>query len=163
MKISESKEKTHIITILENILSSNIAIMSLYKDTATDEKSKEICEKSIEQCKKGIRNLYSIKHIVILRSMFNKIVSGKEPYFAMVGSICSYKDIKRWDNTKKGFQEFLTLEKEAQDKAKQEFEEMSKQKEFVKKAQEQGQQVEMVYDPETKKLKPVVVKEKSNA
>ena len=163
MKISELEEKIHITEILESILNSNIAMMKFYKDISTDEKSAEICEKSIEQCKKGIRTIYSIKHIEILRSLFNKIVSGKESYFAMVGSICSFDKIKKWDNTKKGFQEFISMEKEAQEKAKQEYEEKEKQKEFVKQAQEQGKEVEMVYDPQTKKMKPVIVEEKSNA
>lgn len=157
------EEKIHITTILNAILESNIALMNFYKEISTDDKSREICEKSIKQCKDGIRLIYKIKHIEILRSLFNKIVSGKEYYFAMVGSLCSYDKIKSWDTTKKGFQEFLKLEKEAQEQAKREFDEEKKQQELIKQAQLEGKNIEMIYDTQTKKMKPVIVEEKSNA
>ena len=81
----------------------------------------------------------------------------------MVGSLCSYDKIKSWDTTKKGFQEFLKLEKEAQEQAKREFDEEKKQQELIKQAQLEGKNVEMIYDTQTKKMKPVIVEEKSNA
>lgn len=163
MKISELEEKKYIVNILEQIMLSNIAIMELYKKTATNEESIKICEKSIKQSKQGIKMVRTINHIEILRSLFNRIVSGKEQYFVMVGSICSFKDIKKWDTTKKGFKEFISMEEQAQKEMQEELKNRREQQEFVQKAQEQGKNVEMVFDPQTKKMKPVIVEEKTNA
>ena len=159
MKINEQKEREYIIDILTNILRANISLMSFYKDISTNKESSDICEKSIAQCEKGIKTINKIKHIEILRSLFNKIVSGKEYYFAMCGSLCSFEKIKTWDTTKKGFKEFILLEKQAQDEAKKEFEEKQRQKEFVENAEKEGKQVEMIYDEKTKTMKPIIVEE----
>ncbi len=157
------KEKEYIVKILTKILETNISIMYMYKETANDEKSKSICNKSINQCRKGIKLLPKIEHIEILRSLMEKIVYGKEHYFATSGALCSFSKIITWDTTKKGFQEFTKLEEEERLLRQKDFEEQQKQKELIKKAQEQGKNVEMVYDPTTKKIKPVVLEEKTNA
>ena len=163
MKLTKKKEREYMIKMLQSILKSNIEIMEFYKDIAIDRKSKNICKKSIEQSRKGIELLSKIKHIEILRSLFNKIISGKEQYFAMVGSMCSYDKITVWDNTKTGFQEFLKLEYEQQLLQEQENKERQEQQELIKTAHEQGKNIEMVYDPTTKKVKPVILEEKGNA
>ena len=163
MKLTKKKEREYIIKMLQSILKANVEIMEFYKAIAKDRKSKNICEKSIRQSKLGMSTVSQIKHIEILRSLFNKIISGKEQYFAMVGAMCSYDKISVWDNTKTGFQEFLKLEYEEQKLREKETKERQDQQELIRQAQEQGKNIEMVYDPNTKKVKPVIVEEKPNA
>lgn len=163
MKLSEKKEREYIIKIISSILETNISIMYMYRETAIDEKSRNICNKSIRQCRKGLKVLNTINHIEILRSLFSKVVYGKEVYFATVGSMCATDKISFWDTTEKGFQEFTKLEEEAKELTEKELEEKRKQQELIKKAQDDGKKVDWVYDKDTKKLKPVVVEEKPNA
>ena len=161
--MNSNKEREYIIKILTGILTTNISIMYMYKENATDEKSKSICNKSIRQCRKGIKLLPTIQHIEILRSLMEKIVYGKEHYFAVSGALCSYDKIITWDTTENGFLEFTKLEEEEKLLRQKQFEEKQKQQEFVKQAQEQGKNVEMIYDKDTKQIKPIIVDEKTNA
>lgn len=162
-KVQPEEEREFIINILTNVLNTNIEIMRFYKKIATDDKSIEICDKSIKQSEDGLKQIKKIVHLEILRSLFSKIVYGKEPYFAMCGSLCSFEKIKKWDTTKKGFKEFMDLEKAAIEEAKTKQQEIIKQQELVKKAKEEGKKVEMIFDKDTKKIKPVIIEEKENA
>ena len=161
--MNKERERLYLVNALSNVLTTTISIMTYYVAITEDKKGKDIFRKSIKQCKKGLKLIKTISHIEILKSMFNKIITGKEYYYVMSGSICSYEKIKTWDNTKKGFEDFLKLEIEGMRQAEQEWKEQESQKEFVRKAQEEGKQVEMVFDDKTKKLKPVIIEEKSNA
>lgn len=163
MKLTKKQEREHIIRMLTSILESNILIMEFYKDISIDKKSRDICKKSIEQSKQGIKTLNEIRHMEILRSMFNKIIVGKETYFATVGSLCAYDRIKIWDTTETGFKEFVRLEEEERKLHEKELQEQQENKELIERAQREGKKVEMLYDQESKKIKPVIFEEKPNA
>lgn len=161
--MTKIKEKNEIVSVLTSILEASISVMNFYKVVALDEKSREICDKSIGNAKNGIEKIKTIKHIEILRSLFNHMVVGKESYFAMCGSLCSFEKIDFWDNTRKGFIEFKKLEELGKQEELEKQEEIKKNREVIKKAQEEGKNVEMLYDKETKKIKPIIVEEKHNA
>lgn len=161
--MTKIEEKKAIINVLTSILSTSISVMNFYKTVALDEKSKEICDKSIKNAEIGIEKIKKIRHIEILRSLFGHIVLGKEPYYAMCGSLCSFEKIDYWDKTKTGFDEFMKLEELGKQEELKKQEEIKKNKEVIKKAQEEGKNVEMLYDKETKTIKPIIVEEKSNA
>lgn len=161
--MTEKQEREKKIAIMTNILETNIKIMLYYREIASNKESKAICNKSIKESKVGIKMLPTINHIEIIRSLFNHLVNGKEQYYVMSGSLCSYDKIIEWDTTEDGFKEFIKLEDEGVKKSQQEFEEKQKQAEMIKKAQEEGKTVEMIYDNEAKKVKPIIVEEKSNA
>ena len=150
--MTEKQEREKKIAIMTNILETNIKIMLYYREIASNKESKAICNKSIKESK-----------VEIIRSLFNHLVNGKEQYYVMSGSLCSYDKIIEWDTTEDGFKEFIKLEDEGVKKSQQEFEEKQKQAEMIKKAQEEGKTVEMIYDNEAKKVKPIIVEEKSNA
>lgn len=161
--MTKVEEKKEIVKLLSAILTASISVMEFYKIVALDDKSREICDKSIDNAKKGIEKIKEIKHIEILRSLMNHIIVGKEPYYAMCGSLCSYEKIDFWDKTKKGFNEFMKLEELGRQEELKKQEEIKKNKEIIKKAQEEGKNVEMLYDKDTKTIKPIIVEEKHNA
>lgn len=161
--MTNKQKREHLIAMLDALLEVNIQSMSYIKELASDEKSKEICLKSIEQSKLGKQKIREIKHIEILNSLYNHLIYGKEPYFASVGSTCSYERIDIWDKSKKGFQEFISLEQKGYEEAIKKQEEMKKNQEMVAKAKAEGKKVEMIYDNDTKEMRPVIVNEKPNA
>lgn len=159
MNKKEIKRK-YLVNIIRKVLETNIELMAYYKHYATDEKSKRVCSKSIRQTKKSLERLPHIKHIEILQSLFNAVVSGKEVIFVSAGSLVGGKNVERWDSTEKGFKEFMKLEEEAVKKAKEKAEEEQKERELIAKAKADGKQVDMVYM--NGKLRPMI-KEKDNA
>lgn len=159
MKNEETKRK-YLVNIIRKVLETNIELMTYYKHYAVDEKSKRVCSKSIRQTRKSLEKLPHIKHIEILQSLFNAIVSGKEIIFVSAGSLVGGKNVEKWDSTEKGFKEFMKLEEGSIKKAKEKAEEEQKEREIIAKAKEEGKQVEMVYM--NGKLRPMI-KEKNNA
>lgn len=159
MKNEEIKRK-YLVNIIRKVLETNIELMTYYKHYATDEKSKRVCSKSIRQTRKSLERLPHIKHIEILQSLFNAVVSRKEVIFVSAGSLVGGKNVERWDSTEKGFKEFMKLEEEAVNKAKEKAEEEQRERELIAKAKAEGKQVEMVYM--NGKLRPMI-KEKDNA
>ena len=141
--MTKIEEKKAIISVLTSILTTSISVMNFYKTVALDEKSKEICDKSIKNAEIGIEKIKKIKHIEILRSLFGHIVLGKEPYYAMCGSLCSFEKIDFWDKTKTGFDEFMKLE----ELGKQE--ELKKQEEIKKNKEAYYVQFNFESNPET--------------
>ena len=160
MKIKEELTKKYITNIIRKVLETNIELMTYYKAIASDDKSRRVCSKSIKNSKKAIEKLSHINHIEILVSLYNAIISGKEALFVTAGSIICSKQFDRWNNTEKGFKEFLALEEENKRIAQEKREDEIKMREEIAKAKAEGKQVEMVYD--NGKIRPVI-KEKCNA
>lgn len=145
-------------SVIKSLLLSSIEIMKFHLLNCDDEKLEKVLRKSISQSKRAIYIVERITHIEILTSLYNTFVFGKENYFVVIGaSIC--KSVKKWDTTKKGFDEFLSLEEEnkqiALEKAKLEEEKREK----IRKAKEEGKKIEMVF--KNGKLEPVVIEEKA--
>lgn len=159
MKVNEELQRKSLTTIIRKVLETNIELMTYYKHLASDENSKRVCSKSIRQTKKALEKLPHIKHIEILVSIYNTIISGKESVFVLGGSLLCSKQFDRWDKTEKGFKEFLEIEKDNREQQRQKAEEESSNREKIRLAKEQGKEVEMVY--QNGKLIPVI-KEKPN-
>lgn len=162
-KLSEKELKEYYVDMLTKVLETNISVFAFYKRLANDEKSIETAQKCIDNSKKGIDKIKGIKHIAILESLYAHIIVGKEQYYAMSGSLCSYDKIDVWDKTTTGYRQFLKMEKEGMELALKKQQEAQKNKEIIDKAKQEGKKVDMIYDEKTKSLKPVVVEEKPNA
>lgn len=160
-KTKADVQKERLKALLISILQANEKIMVFHKTLTEDKKAIQVINKSIKQSRKAIEIISQVKHIEILNSLYNALVSGKENYFALFGSVILAKNnVVKWDTTEKGFQEFLRLEAEAKAKSKKEYEEKLKQQEMIKKAKEEGKKIEYAY--KDGKLQPLIVEDKPN-
>lgn len=155
--MNEQTKREHLIKIINGVLNTNIELMTYYKSIAIDEKSKQVCAKSIRQTKKSIEKLKSIKHFEILQSLYNAIIGGKEVVFVTAGSLISSKMFNWYDKTEKGFKKFLELEEESKKETQNRLKEEQENKEFVEKAKANGKKVSYAYV--NGKLKPVIEEE----
>lgn len=164
LKVKKTKKDVQMDRLKEtlvNILVANKSLMRFHKTLTNDEKALKVINKSIKQTDRAIEIIWSVKHIEILESLYNTLLSGKENYFVLFATLITRKNtIIKWDKTDKGFQEFLKLEEQAKAKSKEEYEKRLKQQEIIKKAQEDGKKIEMVYV--NGKLEPHIVEEKAN-
>lgn len=155
----ENIKKNKLKEIVIKLIESNISIIKFQRELDKDKTHHKTYEKLIRHSLNAINQVKNCEHIEILASIYNTFVSGKEQYFIIV-SESIYKNLKRWDTTKKGFEEFTKLDNEAREKFAVESEERQKQLEAVKKARENGQKVEFVF--QNGKVVPIVVEEKPN-
>lgn len=155
----ENTKKQYLITIISGLLETNIDLMSYYKALASDDESKKTCAKSIRKSRLALEKIKKVNHIEILQSLYNTLISGKENIFVLAGSLICSKQFYYWDNTKNGFKEFMELENKAREEQEAKLEEQRKEREAIAKAKAEGKKVEMVYDPQTKKLKPSIIEE----
>lgn len=147
--------------ILINMVRVNSAIMRFQYNIAKTGNEKRGLNALIKQSNKAIATIQGIKHYEILISLYNTFVNKKEVYFlSMVKTINNTKTIARWDKTEKGFKEFMKLEEDANQMARQEAKENKEKVDFIRKAKEQGKKVEMLF--KDGKLKPVIVEENAN-
>ena len=162
LEISEDKKRDYLINIIESYLKVNVDLMSYFKALAKDRKGKLTCTKSIRSTEQAINHLRQIKHIEILEYLYSVFIGNNAMAYAVSGSMVLSSKIKEWD-TEKGIVEFRDLI----EKQKQENELKQKQAQeridAMKKAKEEGKDVELVYDNESKGLKPLIVDEKPNA
>lgn len=163
-KQQELKQRELIIKCIKSVISTNLEILALHKTIFKNNKeSMSAIEKNIRISKKALRNINEIKHIEILRSIYQNIISGKEAIFALAPVLINSKKCKYWDTTKKGFAEFMELEREANEIAKKKYEEQVKEQQMVEQAKKEGKKVEYVYDNIEKRNKPLIVEEDNNA
>lgn len=162
LEISENKKRDYLINIIESYLKVNVDLMSYFKALAKDRKGKLTCTKSIRSTERAINHLRQIKHIEILEYLYSIFIGNNAMAYAVSGSMVLSSKIKEWD-TEEGIVEFRDLI----EKQKQENELKQKQAQekidAMKKAKEEGKDVELVYDNESKGLKPLIVDEKPNA
>lgn len=162
LEINENKKRDYLINIIESYLKVNVDLMSYFKALAKDRKGKLTCTKSIRSTEQAINHLRQIKHIEILEYLYSIFIGNNAMAYAVSGSMVLSSKIKEWD-TEEGIVEFRDLI----EKQKQENELKQKQAQeridAIKKAKEQGKDVELVYDNENKGLKPLIVDEKPNA
>ena len=162
--MKEYKERQELTNLIIKALQLNIDnclfMKNLYKG---NKNSQKVFNKSILQSKKSLVLVKEIKHIEILRAVYGDIVGRSSGILMLCGTeICS-KQLKIWDNSEKGFKEFLELQEENQKIMAQKLKEKQESAEIMKKAKEQGKKVEMLYDTVAKKVRPVVMEEKNNA
>ena len=148
---------------LKSVIASMIyvarRIIEFQQENDNDPSHKNTYMKLLRHCKSAERLVWNCQHIEILASLYNSFVSGKEQYYIILTESI-YKNVKKWDTTKKGFEEFMALDQEARDKFNEEKEERIKQQEMIKKAREEGKKIDFVF--ENGKLIPVVLEENKN-
>ena len=158
-KLNVQKERLK--AVFNRLLDTEIAIMQFQLTLASEDEHIKGIKKVIKDSEKAKKIVTSITHYEILVSLYNAFVNGKESFYVMFSATINSKNkVTYWDRTKKGFQEFVRLEQEAKAQSQKDYEERLKQQEIIKKAQEEGKKIEMVF--QDGKLKPIVVEEKSN-
>ena len=157
------KEYERKINIIIKIMEAGIEIATMRKNLTEDAKAKHTCEKAIREYRKAIRYLPSIKHKDIVDSLYNSLVARNELWFFYFAPTINHKNTRYWDTTENGYKEFLALEEEAKKIAKEKREEQMKKAKAIEEAKANGDKIEMVFNPETKKLEQRIVKEDNNA
>lgn len=158
-KLNVQKERLK--AVFNRLLDTEIAIMQFQLTLASEDEHIKGIKKVIKDSEKAKKIVTSITHYEILVSLYNAFVNAKESFYVMFSATINAKNkVTYWDRTKKGFQEFIKLEQEAKAQSQKDYEERLKQQEIIKKAQEEGKKIEMVF--QDGKLKPIVVEEKSN-
>ena len=158
-KLNVQKERLK--KVFNRLLDTEIAIMQFQLTLASEDEHIKGIKKVIKDSEKAKKIVTSITHYEILVSLYNAFINGKESFYVMFSATINAKNkVTYWDRTKKGFQEFIKLEQEAKAQSQKDYEEKLKQQEIIKKAQEEGKKIEMVF--QDGKLKPIVVEEKSN-
>lgn len=141
------------------MLKVNIANLEFQKSVSDVKEHKKTFTKLINHSIKSMELVRNIKHEDILVNIYNSFVHGHEAfYIALSESV--YKNVKRWDTTDKGYQEFKELEKEAIEKTDKEIAEKKKLAETIKKAKEEGKKIEYMFVDGH--IKPVIVDDKLN-
>ena len=162
MKISLERE--NLIILIKESLKLNIDncyfMRKLYKNS---ENAVKVFTKSIQQSKKAMLKVEKIKHIEILRAIYGDIIGQLSGQLMLGGTLICSKQLEKWDKNEKSFQEFLELQKENAKIYAEKIKEKQESMEIMKKAKEQGKKIEMMVDPITKKVKPVVVENSNEA
>ena len=160
VQISEKKKKQHLVAIIGSFLKTNIALMEYYKAVAPDRKSKLVCTKSIKAAEQALVHLNTIKHIEILDYLYSTFIGNNALAYSISGKMVLSPKIKEWD-TDDGVKELIALMEENKKKQQEKFEQQEKNRKAIEEAKKQGKKVEMVYDKDTKTVKPLIIEEKS--
>lgn len=147
------------INIMLKIMETSNEIFTMRKNLTKDEKAKSICDKIIRQNKKAIRYLPSIRHEDIINSLYNSFVTRAEgSFFGLIAPVINHKNTHKWDNSEEGYKEFLELEEEAKKIAQEKAKEREEKAKMFEEAKARGDKVEMLYNPKTKKIEPIITK-----
>lgn len=154
-------KKSQLKKTLISLANSYVEICRLQDCYTDDPKAKEIREKALKQTKKFINLINSVNHTDILESIYRTFIGGKETLFAVMIGVCIKKDtVKYWDTTKKGYDEFVAKEKEAQELYEKALNEKKIKQDAIEKAKKEGKKVEFML--KDGKLEPVFTEEKPN-
>ena len=155
----EKKKINSLKAIICRMINVAEGIVQFQKENDNDPTHKKTYDKLLRHCNSAFHLVFNCQHIEILASLYNSFVSGKEQYYIVLTESI-YKNVKKWDTTKKGFEEFLELDRQAREKYQEEVDERIKQQEMIKKAREEGKKIDFVF--ENGKLIPVVIEENKN-
>lgn len=162
MGLNEKKKRQYLINIIESYLKTNIALMEYYKASADTSVGKRTCSNSIRSTQNAINHLRQIEHTDLLDYLYSALIGNNAIAYAVSGKLVLSKKIKYYD-TEKGHKEFLEEMEEQRIYREKKEQEKKESLEAIKKAKELGKKVEMVYDKESKTVKPLIVEEKPNA
>jgi len=156
--MTEKKKREYLVDIISNYLKTGIVVAKYFHDNATDRKDKLLCNKTIKTLESAISHLTTIKHIELLEYLHNAFVGENVFAYIMSGSIVNSPKMKEFD-TEEGFIEFQKVmeERTAERLAKEKAQEETRL--AIQKAKKEGKKVEMVYDKESRTVKPVIVEE----
>lgn len=163
--MSKKQEREQLINVYKKALELNIVncefLINTFKEKG-DNDTVKVLESSIEKSEKALVEIDNIEHLEILRAIYNDYVNRISSHLVMGGALVISPKIQEWDKTESGYKEFVIANKEALKIAKQKAKEQQESQLAIKKAQEEGKKVQMLYDPITKKVKPII-EENNNA
>lgn len=159
--MTQKKKKDHLLKIISAYLDTAQELLSYLKDSADTKVGKRTCSKSIKSIEQAKVHLHTIKHIEVLDYLYSTFIGNNVIAYSVSGKLVNAKKLKEYD-TEQGVLELKELMEEARQKAIEKEKAKQEQMTAIKKAQEQGKKVEMVYDKETKTAKPMIIEEKSN-
>ena len=162
MELNEKKEREYLINIIQKYLETGKTLMKYYKGVATTKEQKLTCNKSIKDIENSINHLRQIKHLEILKYLYATFIGNNVIAYSVSGKVVLSKKLKEYD-TDKGFVEFQEMLKEQREQALEREQKKKESVEALKKAKEMGKKVEMVWDKDTKTVKPMIVEDKNNA
>lgn len=162
VQMSNKKKRQHLISICQNYLETSKSIMQYYKEVADTRNGKLSCTRSIKSIDNAIVHLRQIKHTEILEYIYSTFVGNNAVAYAISGSIVISKELNGYD-TDDGVKELIEMVSKRKKEQEDKFNEKIKQKEIVDKAKAEGKKVEMVWDKDTKTVKPMIIQEKPNA
>lgn len=155
----EKKKINRLKVIICKMINVAESIVLFQKENDNDPNHRKTYDKLLRHCNSAFHLVCNCQHIEILASIYNSFVSGKEQFYIVLTESI-YKNVKKWDTTKKGFEEFLELDRQAREQYQEEFDERTRQQEMIKKAREEGKKIDFVF--ENGKLTPVVLEENKN-
>ena len=153
-------QKAQLKEVFVKLLETNAEIMKFQATLTNVAKEKKGLLSLAKKSEKAIEIVRNVDHFEILISLYNMYINKKETYFISFYTAIRSKEMKKWDKTKKGFQEFQRLEQQAIDEYNKKVKESEKQTELIKKAQKEGKKVQMVY--KDGKITPVIIEDKPN-
>ena len=162
--MTKKQERLYLINTICKALELNVENCNFLKQVNKENKQVlETLDKSIKQSLKAFDLLDNIEHLEILRAIYNDYVNKIASHLLMGGALVCSPKIQEWDKSEIGFREFTIANKEALKLAKQKAKEQEENRIAIEKAKEEGKKISMVYDPQTKQLKPVIDNESNKA
>ena len=156
--IDEKKKREHLVAIIRAYLTTAEEILSYLKDNADTRRAKLTCSRSIKSLQQAKVHVGQIKHIEILDYLYSSFIGNSVIAYSVSGKLVLSEKLKEYD-TDEGIEELKQLVEEQKQKAIEKEKQRQEQINAVKKAQEEGKKVEMVYDSETKTAKPMIIEE----
>lgn len=161
VQISDLVRKRHLKEILCNYFHTAISFYEYMKRTG-DSKAKRICTKTIHKLEQAIIRVNEINHIEILDYYYTLCIAPNYQVYAVVGSLASSQKMVDYD-TDEGIVEFNKIIEEQKQKSLEKEKARQENAKAIQKAKEEGKKVEMVWDKDTKTVKPMIIEEKENA
>lgn len=155
--MKKSIEREYLIDLIVKNLDLNIANCEFMKKAYRgNPQVLKVINKSIKNSEKALESVNKIKHIEILRAIYSDLIGQISAKLMLGGSLVVSKKVYYWDNTENGFKEFQELCENNIKEQEQKIKEQQESLQAIQKAKEQGKKVQMIYDPATKKVKPVI-------
>lgn len=161
VQISDLVRKRYLKEILTNYIHTAISFYK-YMKRVGDSKTKRLLTKTINKLEQSIVAINETKHIEILDYYYTLCIAPNFQVYAVVGSLASSQKMKDYDSTE-GIVEFNKIIEGQKQKALEKQKAQQENAKAIQKAKEEGKKVEMVWDKDTKTVKPMIIEEKENA
>ena len=162
MGLTEKKKREYLITIIQKYLETGKSLMEYLKAVAPTSKAKYACNKSLNKIDEALVHLRQINHIEVLEHLYSMFIGNGVIAYPISGGIIMSKEMQKWD-TDEGIHELIELIEENRKKQEEKLKIQQENRKIVEQAKKEGKKVEMVYDKETKSVKPMIVEENNNA
>lgn len=162
MGLTEKKKREYLITIIQKYLETGKSLMEYLKAVAPTRSAKYACNKSLNKIDEALVHLRQINHIEVLEHLYSMFIGNGVIAYSISGGIIMSKEMQKWD-TDEGIHELIELIEENRKKQEEKLKIQQENRKIVEQAKKEGKKVEMVYDKETKSVKPMIVEENNNA